>query len=272
MYSSSLPVNIYAYVTSSSFPCKYHFDTSSYSITEYDVEVSYISSGTYLEVYLEESQGSYTHKATLDSSGNSTTVSMSSGSYDDMFIILIPSGGAIANFSVSVRTSSSSSSSRYRGTSTGLSGGAIAGIVIGSILFIGFFVGLSIFGQYMKNKRIREQNEAAARVIQNMNRTRDAPIFVPSQPQPQPMMIQPQPMVMQPQPMPMQPLYNPAYANNYPNQPAFDQDPAMGYPQGIPIAKPDPLMPSAPESVVQSDIRIQPSKPQPRGPSTYYAS
>ena len=136
MYSSTSTVNISAYVTSSSYPCKYHFDTSSYSISGYDVSVSYLSYGDYLEVYLEESTGSYTHKATINSSGDTTTVSMSRGSYDDMFIILIPSGGAIANFSVSVRTSSSSYS-----TTPGLSGGVIAGIVIGSIVFIVFIIG-----------------------------------------------------------------------------------------------------------------------------------
>ena len=289
MYYYNSTVNISSYVASSSYPCKYHFDTSSYSISGYDVNVSYLSYGDYLEVYLEESQGSYTHKATLNNSGDTATVTMSSGSYDDMFIVLIPSGGANASFSVDVRTSSSSSSnssssssSSSYNASSGLSGGAIAGIVIGSLVFIGFFVGLSIFSQYIRNKRLREQREAGQRVLQSVNQNQDNTLIISSQPQPQPMMMEPQPMIMQPQPMvmppqpmPLQPLYNPGYASMYPGQPvqpsyydpnmpvypkdpslAYSQNPALNYPQNptpptnypqsTPASNPDPTAPVSP--------------------------
>ena len=88
----------------------------------------------------------------------------------------------------------------------------------------------------MRNKRLREQNLAATRVIQSANQNQDNTIIISSQPQPQPMMMEPQPMIMQPQPMmmppepmPLQPHYNPGYASMYPGQPvqATYYDPNM---------------------------------------------
>lgn len=229
-------------------------------------------------MYLEESDGQYTYKGRLDSSGDSVTVTMSSrGTYYHMFIVLIPEAGASVNFSVKHRTTLSSSES-----SSGLSDGAIAGIIIGSIAFVGLSVGCSVFGKYMRLKRARENNNASNRAIESMNQNanQNNAIIVSSQPQPmiqepqpmilepqpvimqpQPMVMQPQPMVMQPQPMVMQPqpMYDPMY-NMYPGQPAA-YDPNIGYNSQVPTTS---IPPTAPAPAPQSQAT--------KNPSTYYAT
>ena len=253
----------------SSYKCKFQFDTDSYFITGYDITVSYLSSGDELIVYLEESDAVYTQKAKLDDSGDSATVRMSSrGTYNDMFIVLIPSGGAYASFSVSHRTDLSTSTT----SSTSLSAGGVVGIIIASIVIVVICIGLSVLLRYLRRKRMRGRIEVSNAEAQNINQNQNNAVIITPQPQPQPMIMESQPMIMQPQP-----LYNPNYANMYPNQsasndpimPAHPADSSINCPQGVPITKANPPQPvSSPDSqpLVLPPLAVNPSKNQ----ATYY--
>ena len=126
----------------------------------------------------------------------------------------------------------------------------------------------------------KERIAASSRAVQSSNRNQENAIISS---QPQPMLMQPQPMVMQPQPMIMesqpmimqpQPLYNPNYANMYPNQsasndPIMPADSSINCPQGVPITKANPPQPvSSPDSqpLVLPPLAVNPSKNQ----ATYY--
>lgn len=81
--------------------------------------------------------------------------------YDDAYLVVIPTGsGASISFDVTADYT-------YSSYSTGIGGGVIAGIVIGSIAFIALFVGLSILSAYMKNRN--RQNFMANNVNNNYN-------------------------------------------------------------------------------------------------------
>ena len=232
-----------------------------------------------MTIYVEETSGSYTFKNTLSSSG-STFVSI--GSYDDVFIVATTSTSS-AYFSFNVVTSttnSSSTSTSSSDTSTGLSGGVIASIVIGPIVFIGLIVGLCILHQYRTRKKLREQTEAVNNTIadtnraQNNNRQTNVSFQRQPQPQPEPTMGQ-----MIPQP----PQYDPVYMSRYQSQPpqaAFYGQSVPAYPQMDPNTKFQPQVkvyptPMAPESAVQPQIVVQPNsqvppKTQTRNIVTWY--
>ena len=294
MYASSSTKSFSTNTLSTSYRCKYHINTASSLITGYTVTVNSIVNAN-LTIYVEETAESYTWKDVLTTSGSSASVSVSS--LDDMFIIITPAySSAWANFEVSV-SSSSSSSSYSSSVSTGLSGGAIAAIVIGSIAFIGFFVGLSILQQYIRRKRMREQTQATTAAITSMNRAQEPPpqtnIIVQPQPKPEPTM-----MSMNPQPT----LFDPSYMAPYPGQPTqptmYDPNmapyppmgPNMSYqtvgpvfpePQIAPVL-PTPQVAPTPAPAAQPQVITQPSplpqaepgvqpQAQPNNPTTYYA-
>ena len=208
MYSSSSDRDFYtSTILNTDSVCTYHLDTSSSLITGYDINITSISNAC-VDIYVEETSEEYTYKNTLCSSGDTYSVSISSGSYDDVFVVVVPSSTfAHANFTAGVISNSSTSTTYRPTTSPGLSGGLIAGIIVGSIVFIGlifgFVIGLNLLFQCMRNRRNREQAEATNRAMAYAAKTQadnqqNAMIMTP---QPVPSMMQPQPVMMQPQPV-----------------------------------------------------------------------
>ena len=245
-------------IFNSSNPCKYHLDTWSPYTVGYNINVTSVSNAN-LTIYEKVSIHSYTFKNTISSSGN---YFVSIGQLNPVYIVATTSSSsAYVSFEVTVSNVSSDSS-------TGLSGGAIAGIVIGLIVFIGLIVVLCMLYQCRKRKKQRTQTDAPNNIIANSNRAqnnnRQTNVSFQCQPQPQP---EPTMGQMIPQP----PQYDPVYMSRYPGQPPqavfYDQS-VPAYPQMNPNTKFQPQVkvyptPMAPESAVQSQIIVHPNSQVP---------
>ena len=133
----------------------------------------------------------------------------------------------------------------------GLSGGAIAGIIIGSIIFIAFIVGVSILQAYAKQKRMNEQRQAGQAALANMNaasatqvvQQEPMGIMIPNQqPQTDFVIAQGQPVQQPAMYAPIQPMIQPKFVDPnggiYPGQPMMMpvMDPAMGGQMPYPAA------------------------------------
>ena len=260
MYYSSSTKTFSSSYFNSSYACSYNLDTSSSLISGYNITATLLINAN-LTIYVEETTGSYTFRNTLSSSG-STSVSI--GSYDDVFIVATTSSSsAYVSFNVIVANIDIDNSSD---SSTGLSGGVIASIVIGLIVFIGLIVGLCILHQYRTRKKLREQTEAVNNTIADTNRAqnnnRQTNVSFQRQPQPEPTMGQ-----MIPQP----PQYDPVYMSRYQSQPpqaAFYGQSVPAYPQMNLNTKFQPQVkvyptPMVPESAVQSQIIVHPNSQVP---------
>ena len=279
MYYSSSTKTFSSSYFNSSYACSFNLDTSSSLISGYNITATLLINAN-LTIYVEETTGSYTFRNTLSSSG-STSVSI--GSYDDVFIVATTSSSSayvsfnviVANIDIDNIDIDNSSDS-----STGLSGGVIASIVIGPIVFIGLIVGLCILHQYRTRKKLREQTEAVNNTIadtnraQNNNRQTNVSFQRQPQPQPEPTMGQ---MISQP------PQYDPVYMSRYQSQPpqaAFYDQNVPTYSQMNLNTKFQPQVkvyptPMAPESAVQSQIIVQsnsqvPPTTQTRNQVTWY--